>query len=100
MKVVAYGIQSYEREFLAKANKKKHDITLIGNPLTEETLYYAVGKQAVVLPENIVISKELSARLLEMGVVHVFTRADCIDENEKSVLHHMAVEVIRQLDLL
>ncbi|MEO5891300.1 MAG: hypothetical protein ABIQ31_13690 [Ferruginibacter sp.] len=100
MKVVAYGIQSCEREFLATANQKKHDITLIGNPLTEETLLYAVGKQAVIVPENIPISTALTTRLAGLGIDHVLKRALCTDESEAIVLQEMAAEVIRQLDLL
>ncbi len=49
MKVVAYSIKSFEKEFLAKANQKKHDITLISNPLSPETTRYAEGKDAVVV---------------------------------------------------
>jgi lactate dehydrogenase-like 2-hydroxyacid dehydrogenase len=48
MKAVAYNIKSFERECLAKANHKKHEITLISNLLTVETVFYAEGKEAVI----------------------------------------------------
>jgi D-lactate dehydrogenase len=52
MKVVAYSVELFEKEFLAKANQKKHDITLISNPLSPETALYAEGKDAVVVFTN------------------------------------------------
>ena len=100
MKVVAYGIQACEREFLATANQKKHDITLIANPLTSETLFYAAGKQAVIVIENAPISAELAVRLTEIGVKHLLTRALCTDEGEAQLLQNMAIDIISQLDLL
>jgi D-lactate dehydrogenase len=32
MKVVAYSIKEFEKEFLARANKKQYDIILTSNP--------------------------------------------------------------------
>ena len=52
MKVVVYSTRPYEKEALAKANHKKHDITLISNSLTEENTFYAKGKDAVVVNIN------------------------------------------------
>jgi hypothetical protein len=42
MKVVAYSVKPFEKEFLAKANQKKHDITLIFNSLSLETAVYGI----------------------------------------------------------
>ena len=50
MKAVAYSIKPFEKEFLAKANQKKHDITLISNPLGIETVIYAKGKMLLSYP--------------------------------------------------
>ena len=49
MKVVVYSIQTYEKELLALANGKMHDLTLISNGLNEETKVYATGKDVVVI---------------------------------------------------
>lgn len=59
MKVVAYSMAPYEKEYLARANQKKHDITLISNALSTETALYAEGKDAVIVfadyePANLV----------------------------------------------
>jgi D-lactate dehydrogenase len=100
MKVVAYEIQSCEREFLAIANQKKHHITLISNPLTKETLFYAAGKEAVIIHDDMDISAELVSGLAVMGINHVVTREMCDNDTEQSTIRNMAAEVIRQLDLL
>jgi hypothetical protein len=49
MKVVAYSVREFEKEFVARANHKQHDITLISNTLNLETALYAQGKEAVVV---------------------------------------------------
>jgi D-lactate dehydrogenase len=100
MKVVAYDVQSCEREFLATANQKKHDITLIGNPLTAETLFYAAGKEGVIIHECTEMSAEMVSKLALMGINHVVVRELCDQESEKNTLQNMAAKVIRQLDLL
>jgi D-lactate dehydrogenase len=46
MKAVAYSVKAFEKEFLAKANQKKHDITLISNVLSMDTITYAREKDA------------------------------------------------------
>ena len=38
MRVLVYNIQDFEKETLAKANAKVHDLTLVSNPLNLE--YY------------------------------------------------------------
>ena len=52
MKAVVYSIKSFEKEYLAKANQKKHDITLIANPLSVDTVSFARGKDAVIVFKN------------------------------------------------
>ncbi|WP_448697545.1 lactate dehydrogenase [Mucilaginibacter sp. AW1-3] len=75
MKVVVYNIKSFEKEFLAKANQKKHDITLISNPLTIETASYAQGKNAVVVSINDDVSAKVINKLAGLGVKYIATRS-------------------------
>ncbi|MEO6520822.1 MAG: 2-hydroxyacid dehydrogenase [Mucilaginibacter sp.] len=74
MKVVAYNIKPFEKEFLAKANQKKHDITLISNPLTAETAAYAEGKDAVIVFANDDVSAPIIDRLAGLGIKYIATR--------------------------
>jgi D-lactate dehydrogenase len=75
MKVVAYSIKPFEKEFLAKANKKKHDITLISNSLSIETTAYAEGKDAVVVFTNDDVSAPVVNKLADMGIKYIATRS-------------------------
>ena len=75
MRVVAYSIKTFEKEFLAKANQKKHDITLISNPLGLETALYAEGKDAVIVFTNDDLSAPVINKLADMGIRYIATRS-------------------------
>lgn len=85
MKAVAYSIKPFEKEYLAKANQKKHDITLISNSLSLETTIYAKGKDAVIVFTNDDVSAPVIRRLAELGIKYITTRSagtDHIDRQE------------------
>ncbi len=75
MRAVAYSIKSFEKEPLAKANHKKHDITLISNPLTIETAEYASGKDAVIISDGDALSDEVLKLLSSLQVNYIINRA-------------------------
>jgi D-lactate dehydrogenase len=75
MKVVAYSVKEFEKEFLARANKKQHDITLISNPLSLETAMYAEGKEAVVVFTNDDVSEAVINKLADLGIKYIATRS-------------------------
>lgn len=75
MKVVAYSIKNFEKELLAKANQKKHDITLISNPLNLQTALYAKGKDAVLVFPTDDVSVAVIEQLAAMGIRHIATRS-------------------------
>lgn len=75
MKAVAYSIKSFEKEPLAKANQKKHEITLISNALSIETAVYATGKEAVIVFETDEVSAAVINKLAELGVRYIATRS-------------------------
>lgn len=83
MKVVAYSIKSFEKEYLAKANQKKHDITLISNSLSLETASYAEGKDAVVVITDDDLSSPVISRLAEFGIKYIATRSASTDQIDK-----------------
>jgi D-lactate dehydrogenase len=87
MKVVAYSVKPFEKEYLAKANQKKHDITLISNALSLETSIYAEGKEAVIVFTSDDVSAPVIKRLADMGIKYITTRSagtDHIDTHEAS----------------
>lgn len=79
MKVVAYSIKRFEKEPLAIANHKQHEITLISNCLSPETVSFATGKEAVVLTTEDHVSAEVMGRLAELGVKYIATRSVSTD---------------------
>jgi D-lactate dehydrogenase len=114
MKVVAYSIKPFEKEFLAKANQKKHDITLISNPLTMETAIYAEGKDAVVVFTDDDVSSPVIDKLAKFGVKYIASRSvDIKHIDEKAAAkwniklasvpapspHDIAEQTIKNLDL-
>jgi D-lactate dehydrogenase len=85
MKAVAYSIRPFEREYLAKANKKTHDITLIGNPLGPDTAFYATGKEAVIVFTNDDVSEPVITQLAALGVKYIISRSTGTDHIDKTV---------------
>ena len=76
MKVVAYSIKPFEREPLAKANQKKHDITLIFNSLNLETALFAAGKQAVMVSATDDVNADIVFKLAQLGIKYITMRAN------------------------
>jgi len=83
MKAVAYSIKPFEKEFLAKANQKKHDITLISNPLNSDTAAYAAGKDAVIVFTNDEVSSKVIDKLAALGIKYIVTRSVGTDHIDK-----------------
>ncbi|WP_442795872.1 2-hydroxyacid dehydrogenase [Pelobium manganitolerans] len=79
MKAVVYSIKPFEKEYLAKANEKKHDITLISNPLGIDTVSFAQGKDAVVVFTNDDVSAPVIEKLKKFGVKYIATRSVGLD---------------------
>lgn len=93
MKVVAYSIQAFEKEFLIKANQKKHDITLISNRLTEETVGFAAGKDAVVVFTSDDVSKSIVEKLAAFGVKFIATRSVGTDHIDKQAAADQGLKI-------
>lgn len=83
MKVVAYNIQPFEKESLIKANQKKHDITLISNPITTETVNFAVGKTAVLISENDRLDPKVIDKLADIGIRFIASRSTRVNHLDK-----------------
>jgi D-lactate dehydrogenase len=75
MKVIAYSVKTFEKEVLAKANDKKHDITLISNALTIQTADYAKGKKAVLVFTSDDVCAVIINKLADLGIRYIATRS-------------------------
>ncbi len=85
MKAVAYSIKSSEKEPLAKANQKKHEITLISNALSIETASYAAGKEAVIVFDTDDVSAAVINKLAELGIRYIATRSVAVAHIDQDV---------------
>jgi D-lactate dehydrogenase len=93
MKAVAYSIRSFEREYLAKANNKKHDITLISNPLGMDTALYATGKEAVIVFTNDNVSAPVIVQLAALGVKYIITRSTGTDHIDQRAAEEHGIQI-------
>jgi lactate dehydrogenase-like 2-hydroxyacid dehydrogenase len=93
MKAVAYSIKSFEKEYLAKANHKKHDITLISNPLSNDTVSYAEGKDAVVVYNNDDLSAPVIQKLAALGIKFILTRTSETDNIDKAAAARFGIKI-------
>ncbi|AMR33986.1 hypothetical protein A0256_22320 [Mucilaginibacter sp. PAMC 26640] len=96
MKVVAYSVRAFETEYFAKANNKKHDITLIANPLGLDTVHYAEGKEAIIMPEGSIPTEEVTRKLCEMGIKFIINRGT---SDNPADLQLIAEQTIINLDM-
>lgn len=89
MKAVVYSTQLFEKEFIAKANKKKHDITLISNALNLQTVQFAEGKDAVIVTNQDDLSASVINELKQLDVKYITNRSidtAHIDKIQASIL--------------
>lgn len=93
MKVVVYSTKSFEKEYLAKANHKKHDITLISNPLGIDTASFADGKDAVVVFTNDDVSAPVIKKLKNYGVKFIVTRSVGTDHIDKQAADAAGIKI-------
>lgn len=73
MKVIAYNISPEEKEQLVLANHKKHDITVIANKLTPETLKFSEGKEAILVFKGDQVTMSIIKQLQEIGIKYITT---------------------------
>ncbi len=93
MKAVAYSIKPFEKEYLARANRKKHDITLISNPLGPDTVIYAQGKDAVIVFTNDDVSATVIEKLAGLGIRFIVTRSAGTDHIDKTAAAAFGIKI-------
>ncbi|MBD1433011.1 lactate dehydrogenase [Sphingobacterium sp. DN00404] len=93
MKAVAYNIKDYEKESLAIANGKVHDLTLISNALNLVTIHYARGKEVVIVSEDDLLNAELLEELQRIGVQKIVTRSITTDHIDLSRAYDLGIQI-------
>ena len=93
MKVVAYSVRHFEKELIAKANQKKHDITLISNTLDVETAIYAEGKDAAIVFTNDDVSAPVINKLADLGIKYIATRSVGTDHIDREAAAKRGIKI-------
>ncbi|WP_353126366.1 lactate dehydrogenase [Parapedobacter pyrenivorans] len=75
MKAIAYSIKPQEKEFLAVANGKRHDLTLISNELNSQTVSFALGKDVVIISDYDILDRQMLWELKAISVTKIITRS-------------------------
>ncbi|KAA3437133.1 2-hydroxyacid dehydrogenase [Rufibacter hautae] len=79
MRITVYSAHPFEQNFLAKANKQKHQLKFVNKTLTLETAQKAVGSQAIALFTSDNASAEVLEYLHNLGVRYVALRSAGFD---------------------
>ena len=76
MKAIVYNINQEEKKLLALANRKIHKITIITDPLNENTVHFAEAKDAVIImsQEN-QLSHSFILKLMSLGIQYIILRS-------------------------
>ncbi len=98
MRVVAYNIKEFEKEYLAKANAKVHDMTFISNPLTLCTIRYAKGKDAVIVSNQDIVDRSILDQLHKLGVQHIVTRSSSLQHIDLCHAKTLNIRIANILD--
>lgn len=93
MKVVAYNIKDYEKELLALANGKVHDLTLISNGLNLNTIHYAEGKEVVIVSAEDLLDALVIDELYKIGVRKIITRSLTTTHIDLYKAHDLKIQV-------
>lgn len=100
MKAVVYSTQIFEKELLAKANQKKHDITLISNPLNIDTAYFAEGKDAVIVNQSDDLSADIILKLAILGIKFINIRTFETQYIDKEAAKNAGIKVAQVICLM
>ncbi len=93
MKAIFYSTKSAEKDLLIKANNKKHDLTLITNPLSTETCSYAKEKDAVFVFTNDDLTASVLNKLSSLGIKYIATRSVGMDHIDREEAKKLGIEV-------
>ncbi|AYL96745.1 lactate dehydrogenase [Mucilaginibacter celer] len=93
MKAIAYSIKPFEKEFLAIANRKKHEITLISNALDIETAMFADGKDAAIVFTGDDLSAPVIEKLADLGIRYIVTRSLDTDHIDKTAAARFGIKL-------
>ncbi len=93
MKVAIYSTKKYERVYLEKANRDKHDFLFLEESLSAQTAELAKGCAAVCIFTNDDAGKESLQSLAKVGVTSISTRAAGYDNIDLQEAESLGIQV-------
>ncbi|NID12839.1 NAD(P)-dependent oxidoreductase [Fibrivirga algicola] len=90
MKAIAYSVGSFEEPFLRDTN---HAITLVTDQLSQETVEQAKGYEAVLIFGTDEATKDVLARLSQLGIRYLLTRSAGTDHIDQSAADQLGIDV-------
>ena len=93
MKAIAFNVEAYEEPLLRGANHDQHALTLLPDPLGEETAVRAAGCEAVLISGKDDASEPVLKKLGELGIRFVVTRSAGTDHIDAQAAERLGITV-------
>jgi D-lactate dehydrogenase len=93
MKVIAFNVETYEEPLLREANHDQHELTLLPDPLGEETASRAAGYEAILISGKDDASEAVLKKLGDLGVKFVVTRSAGTDHIDAGAAERLGITV-------
>lgn len=91
MNVAIFSTHNFEREYLEKANAKKHNFKYISTALSSETVHLAKGCEAISIFVSDNASSPVLQTLNKMGIKYLALRS--------AGFNHVAIEEVKKLNM-
>lgn len=93
MKALAFSVGDYEESLLRDANHNQHDLTLLPDHLTTETVDKAAGYEAVLIFGKDDASERVLKKLHSLGIRYLVTRSAGTDHIDTDAAETLGITV-------
>lgn len=93
MKAIAFSVGEYEDQLLRDANHDQHDLTLLPDRLTLNTVGRAEGYEAVLIFGQDDASEAMLRKLGELGINRLLTRSAGVDHIDTDAAERLGIAV-------
>ena len=93
MKAIAFSVGEYEEPLLRDANHNQHELTLLPDRLTTDTVGRADGYEAVLIFGQDDASEAMLTKLGELGISRLLTRSAGVDHIDTDAAERIGIAV-------
>ncbi len=93
MKAIAFNVEAYEEPLLRQGNHGQHELTLLPDPLSEETAGQAAGYGAILISGKDDASEKVLRKLSELGIRFLVTRSAGTDHIDTQAAEKLGITV-------